>query len=258
MSHISLEKSNHLARIRLQRPERQNRFTMDMLTSMGQIFADVEADPQLRCSLITSAGSDFCLGAEVSEVVPAWASGKSPFGVGQINPMGVSGPKRSKPLVVVVQGGCHMLGLELALAADICIAADTTQFAFDEIHFGTYPFGGGLFRFIRAAGWSNAMRYSLTGDAFDAAQAHRMHLVSQVCAAQEAEQIGLDIATRISQAAPLALRAAIGQAMAWADGGDVAGFARSIPDILQLLQSHDTSEALDARMKQRPPVFVGR
>lgn len=260
MSAIYVEHSGHLAHIQLNRPERENRFTMEMFTALGQMLADVEADPRLRCTLITGAGAHFCAGAEVAEVVPAWASGRSPFGPGQINPMGIgTGPKRSKPLVVVVQGHCHLAGLELALSADICIAADDAHFAFQEIALGTYPFAGGLFRFIRAAGWSNAMRYCLTGDAFDAEQALRMNLVSQVGrGTPEALRIGTELATRISRAAPLALHAAIGQAQAWADGGDIAGLARSIPDILLLLQSRDVAEALQAHAAGRQAVFEGR
>ena len=62
----------------------------------------------------------------------------------------------------MVQGQCYNAGLELALASDICVATDNGRFAFHEMRFGVYPFGGGLFRLIRAAGWAAAMRYSLT------------------------------------------------------------------------------------------------
>jgi enoyl-CoA hydratase len=113
----------------------------------------------------------FSLGIDVPDVLPSWASGNSPFEAHHVNPFGTTGPKRRKPLIVVVQGQCFNAGLELALAADIVIGADNARFAFHEIHFGVHPYGGGLFRMIRAAGWNAAMRYSLTGAEFSAADA---------------------------------------------------------------------------------------
>ncbi len=99
----------------------------------------------------------------MEDLIPAWARGVNPFRGAQINPMGVSGPRRNKPLVGIVQGRVANGGLELALASDVCIAADDASFAFEEIRYGTYPIAGGLFRFIRAAGWSSAMRWFSPG-----------------------------------------------------------------------------------------------
>jgi enoyl-CoA hydratase/carnithine racemase len=226
--------------------------------SWGDLFAEAESDPGVRCVLLSGEGDDFCAGADVADVIPAWARGKNPFRTDQINPMGVSGPRRSKVFVTVVQGRVANGGLELALASDVCIAAADASFAFEEIRYGTYPIGGGLFRFIRAAGWSSAMRYALTGDTFDAPAALRMQLVAQVIPREEAETVALALALRISKGAPLALRAAIDHARAWAEGGEVAGFARSIPDMLDLLQSSDVAEAMQAMQENRAPKFTGR
>jgi enoyl-CoA hydratase/isomerase-like protein/DJ-1/PfpI family protein len=95
-----------------------------------------------------------------------------------------------------------MLALDerlIALAADIVIAADNARFAFHEIHFGVYPYGGALFRMIRAAGWNAAMRYTLTGGEFDAAEALRMNVVAQVCPLAESEATGMTLATANQQ-----------------------------------------------------------
>ena len=101
------------------------------------------------------------------------------------------------------------------------------------------------------------MRYALTGDTFDAAAALRMRLVAEVHPRADALARGLELARQITGAAPLALQAAVGQALAWAHGGDAAGFARSIPDILMLLQSSDAAEAMRAMREGRPPRFSG-
>ena len=72
------------------------------------------------------------------------------------------------------------LGIELLLAADIRSARSDVRFAQLEIQRGIYPFGGATIRLPREAGWGNAMRWLLTGDEYDAAEAHRIGLVQEV------------------------------------------------------------------------------
>ena len=257
MPSVICERLGYLAHIRLNRPDAGNRFSMEMFRELGELFTSFESDPQIRCTLVTANGADFSLGVDVPEVLPCWAAGKSPFADNQINPFGTTGPKRRKPLVVVVQGQCFNAGLELVLAADIAIAAENARFAFHEIKFGTYPFGGGLFRLIRAAGRSAAMRHSLTGDEFDAIEALRMNIAAQVCTATEAEAVGRKLAEAISSKAPLAVQAAMDQAQSWADHGEAVALTHSVPDIIRLLNSRDAQEAMRAMAEGRPPQFSG-
>ena len=252
------ERSGHLAHIRLNRPENGNRISMEMFAGLARLFTDLDADPEVRCILLGANGEDFSLGVDISDVLPAWAAGNSPFADDQVNPFGTTGPKRRKPFVTVVHGQCHNAGLELVLASDICIAADSSRFAFHETRFGVYPFGGGLFRFIRAAGWNAAMRYSLTAEEFDAATALRMNVAAMVRPRAEAEAAGVTLAQEICERAPLAVQAAIAQARTWADSGDAAALAHSIPDIIRLLNSQDASEAMRAMAEGRPARFSGQ
>jgi enoyl-CoA hydratase len=256
MPTVIYDRSGQLAHIRLNRPDNGNRFTMEMFRSLAQLFSELDADPQVHCTLLTANGEDFSLGVDVPDVLPAWAAGKSPFDANQVNPFGTTGPKRSKPLVTVVNGQCFNAGLELVFASDICIAADNARFAFHEMRFGVYPFGGGLFRFIRAAGWNAAMRYALTAEEFGADEARRMNAVALVRPSTEAA--GLALAQEIRNAAPLAVQAAFAQAQSWADGGDAAAFTHSVPDIIRLLNTRDAAEAMRAMAEGRPPVFSGR
>jgi enoyl-CoA hydratase/carnithine racemase len=158
MSNIRSARIGHVTHIQLDRPEAENRLTTAMFAALGRAFTEADDDPEVRCTLVTANGNDFCTGADVTDALPAWAVGKNPIDVDQVNPWGVTGRRRRKPLIAVVHGRCFNGGLELALASDICIAASDARFAFQEIRFGTYPFAGGVFRMIRAAGWSSAMR----------------------------------------------------------------------------------------------------
>lgn len=258
MPTVTCEHIGHLAHVRLDRPDTGNRFSMATFRELGELFTGLENNPQVRGTLLTANGTDFSLGVDVADVLPCWAAGKSPFTEDQINPFGTTGPKRRKPLVIVVQGQCFNAGLELVLACDIAIAAENARFAFHEISFGVYPFGGGLFRMIRAAGRSAAMRYSLTGDEFDASEALRMHIVAQVCAVTDAEAIGRKLADAISAKAPLAVQAAMEQAQTWADHGEATALSHSVPDITRLLNSRDAREAMRAMAEGRPAHFSGQ
>ena len=258
MPAVTCERFEHLAHVRLNRPDTGNRFSMEMLRELGELFTGFESNPQIRCTLVTANGADFSLGVDVTDVLPCWAAGKSPFTGDQINPFGTTGPRRRKPLVTVVQGQCFNAGLELVLASDIAIAAENARFAFHEIRFGVYPFGGGLFRMISAAGRSAAMRYSLTGDGFDAKEAMRMNIVAQVCAVTDAEAIGRTLAEAVSSKAPLAVQAAMEQAQTWADHGEAAALTHSVPDIIRLLNSRDAQEAMHAMAEGRPAHFSGQ
>lgn len=257
MSAIIYERSGHLAHVRLNRGGHGNRFTMEMFRRLAEILTEVDADPELRCTLVTANGADFSVGVDPTDVLPAWTAGKSPFEDHQTTPTGVTGPKRRKPLVTAVNGSCFNVGLELALASDICIAADNARFAFHEVLFGIYPFGGGLFRFIRAAGWGAAMRYSLTAEEFGAAEALNMKIVTQVGPLSEIETAAAALAQKIANAPPLAVQAALAQAQSWADKGDAAAFGHSVPDIIRLLNSDDAREAMRAMAEARLPKFSG-
>jgi enoyl-CoA hydratase/carnithine racemase len=257
MPAILCESSGHLAHVTLNRAEHGNRISMEMFRTLGEEFTALDANPAIRCILLTANGADFSLGVDVPDVLPSWALGNSPFEAHHVNPFGTTGPKRRKPLVMVVQGQCFNAGLELALAADIVIAADNARFAFHEIHFGVYPYGGGLFRMIRAAGWNAAMRYALTGAEFSATDALRMNVVAQTCPLAEAKVAGVALATAISNKAPLAVQAALAQAQIWADRGEGAALSHSVPDIVRLLISRDASEAMRAAAEGRAPVFSG-
>ncbi|MEY3625011.1 MAG: hypothetical protein RL696_392, partial [Actinomycetota bacterium] len=113
------------------------------------------------------------------------------------DPWGMSTRQVSKPVVMAIQGTCFTLGVELALASEIIVASENARFAQLEVTRGILPFGGGTIRFPQAAGWSNAMRYLLTGDSFDATEAMRMNLVNEVVAAGQEFNRALELATRI-------------------------------------------------------------
>jgi enoyl-CoA hydratase/carnithine racemase len=117
-----------------------------------------------------------------------------------------------KPVVMAVNGIAFTLSIELALAADIVIAADDVRFRQLEIGRGIMPFGGATFRAPAQLGWGNAMRFLLTAEEFGAAEALRIGLVQEVVPAGAHVQRAVDLAHLIAQQAPLGVQATLASA----------------------------------------------
>ena len=177
---------------------------------------------------------------------------------GGIDPWQVGGRRLTKPVVIAVQGTCLTLGIELMLASDIVVAADSTTFAQIEVARGILPFGGATIRFPRAAGWGNAMRWILTGDTFDAAEAHRIGLVQEVVPHGQQYARGRELAQRIAAQAPLAVQAALANANIAVRVGDAAAEAALQPELVRLMQTEDSRIGMQAFLTRQPANFIGK
>src|SRR6185436_10747774 len=124
-----------------------------------------------------------------------------------------------KPVVLAVNGIAYTLSIELALAADIVVAADDVRFRQLEIGRGILPFGGATFRAPAQLGWGNAMRFLLTAEEFGATEAHRIGLVQEVVKKGEHVARARAIARIIAKQAPLGVQTTLANARVAARGG---------------------------------------
>ncbi|MEO0605848.1 MAG: crotonase/enoyl-CoA hydratase family protein, partial [Myxococcota bacterium] len=180
MSRIQVTVSDHVHHLALDRADKRNAFDKQMLRELGGALTACEDDPDGRVTVLTANGGHFTAGLDLAEVGPAVQSGDALFPPESVDPLSIGPRRRTKPLVMAVQGYCLTIGIELILAADICIADSDAIFGQIEINRGIFPFGGATVRLPQVAGWGNAMRWLLTGDRFDAAEAHRIGLVQEV------------------------------------------------------------------------------
>jgi enoyl-CoA hydratase/carnithine racemase len=177
---------------------------------------------------------------------------------GGINPWQVSGDHISKPVVIAVQGTCYTLGIELMLASDIVVAAESATFAQIEVARGILPFGGATIRLPRAVGWGNAMRWMLTGDTFDAAEALRIGLVQEVVPHGQQFDRALELAHRVAAQAPLAVQSALANARTAIRNGDAAAEAALQPELVRLASTEDAAIGMTAFATRTAAEFVGR
>ena len=252
---ITTEVRDHVLLIGLNRPEKLNAADEELLHGLAMAYGQLDSDPNLWVGLVFAHGDHFTAGLDLMDVGPKLAAGKlSLVPEGGLDPWGMSTKQVSKPVVMATRGTCFTLGVELALASDIVIAASDSKFAQLEVARAILPFGGGTVRFPRVAGHANAMRYLLTGDSFGAEEAHRMNLVTEVVAPGAEFDRALELAKSISAQAPLAVQATLASARA----SDVEAEKQEVFKRLSaLMQTKDVQRGLQAFMTKQPAKFEG-
>ena len=256
---VTRERRGNLFLIGLNRPAKRNAFDPAMLDELALAYGELERDDEARCGVLFAHGDHFTAGLDLAQVAPILLQRQTiPIPEGGIEPGGLHGARRFKPIVCALQGRCLTLGIELALASDIRVAAADTRFAQIEIKRGIYPFGGATIRFARETGWGNAMRYLLTGDEFSAEEALRIGLVQEVVPTGQQLERAIALAETVAAQAPLGVRATIASARLAQEEGEAAAIARLTPDLMQLMKSDDAREGIQSFIERRAAHFTGR
>lgn len=255
---VSREKRGQIMLIGLDRAAKRNAFDLDMLADLCLAYGEFERDREARVALIHAHGEHFTAGLDLAKVAASFAAGWQ-VPAGGCDPWGVfGGPRVSKPVVVAAQGYCYTIGIELMLASDINLCASNTRFAQMEVQRGIFPFGGATLRLHQSAGWGNAMRWLLTGDEFDAHEAHRLGLVQEVLASEELLPRALWLAGRIAAQAPLGVQATLASARQAVREGEAAAAVDLHATVTRLMASEDAQEGVRAMLERRPGDFKGR
>lgn len=255
---LTTEKRGHIFLMGLNRADKRNAFNLSMIRALSRAYTELSENNDLWCGVVFAHGDHFTGGLDLPDVAPILMTGENPVADGDVDPWGITGPRCTKPVVVAVQGTCLTAGIELALAADITVAAENTKFAQIEVQRGIMPLGGATFRFPQVAGWGNAMRYILTGDSFNAPEALRLGVIQEIVETGGQRKRAIEIAETIAAQAPLAVQATLANArLALAEGNAAAGAA--FPEVIrQLASTEDAGEGMASFMERRPPKFQGR
>ncbi|WP_104176909.1 crotonase/enoyl-CoA hydratase family protein [Cryobacterium sp. Y50] len=256
---ILTERRGHILLIGFNRPEKRNAADFALLQQLALAYGELDRDPELRVGLVYAVGEHFTAGLDLADIGPRLGpAGLEMVPEGGINPWQVDGESLCKPVVIAVQGTCLTLGIELMLASDIVVAAESTRFGQIEVARGILPFGGATIRFPRAAGWGNAMRWLLTGDLFDAAEAYRLGLVQEIVPDGTQFDRALELAEKIAAQAPLAIQATLVNARLAQREGAASAEQELQPALARLVQTEDSRIGMQSFLTRTPAVFVGR
>jgi enoyl-CoA hydratase len=255
---VTTEKRGHVLLVGLDRAKKRNAFDLAMYHALARAYADYDKDPELRAAVLFAHGEHFTAGLDLVAFAPVFASGVWSVPEGALDPVALTGPRVSKPIVAAVQGTCLTIGIELLLATDIRVASRTARFGQIEIKRGIYPVGGATMRLPREVGWGNAMRWLLTADELPAEEAHRIGFVQELTDPGKELERALAIAETIADQAPLGVRATLTSARLAQDEGDEVAAKRLLPDLQPILASEDMKEGLQSFIERRKARFTGK
>ncbi|MFE1234215.1 enoyl-CoA hydratase/isomerase family protein [Streptomyces sp. NPDC059442] len=261
---LSLRVEDGIAVLTLCRPEKLNGWSWEASRQLGVLADRIRFDERVRVVLVRAEGRAFCAGIDVT--APGGAiTGRSAAertqryaeGIRWVHERFAVFARLPQPVVAAVQGYCLGFGFELALMADVRIAADDAVFALPEAGIGVSVDAGGDLRIARDAGAGWAKYLALTGRRIDAATAERLGLVQLVTPPGDLEGAARDTAREIAAAAPLAVRAIKRNVDAFADQGLAAALDRTALAAALTLTSEDAREGYAAKAARRPPRFEG-
>ncbi|WP_114395454.1 enoyl-CoA hydratase [Oleisolibacter albus] len=193
---ILVETRGPVGIIRLNRPKALNALSDGLVTDMEKALNVFEDDGSIRVIIVTGSEKAFAAGADIKEM--AGFSHMDAYLRDFITKKWGRLATCRKPTIAAVSGYALGGGCELAMMADIIIAADTAKFGQPEITIGTLPGAGGTQRLTRAIGKAKAMEMCLTGRMMDAAEAERSGLVARVVPAAELMDEAIKLAERIA------------------------------------------------------------
>jgi enoyl-CoA hydratase/carnithine racemase len=255
---VTLERRGAVGIITLNRPDRINAIDNEVRRLLPQSLRALEDDPAIHVILLHGGEArGFCVGADITETRTPETAVTARRRVSKDAWIDAF-DKISKPIIAAVHGFCLGGGLEIALACDIRIASPDAQFSLPETGLGLIPGAGGTQRLPRLIGLSRALDLMLTGDRIDAAEAHRIGLVTRLASDRTtlvAEATAL--ADRIAARAPMATRFVKEAATAAGEVGLQAGLALERSLFALLTATQDKAEAARAFKEKRPPRFTG-
>ncbi len=194
---IIVEIEDHVALIKLNRPEALNALNLELLGELGEALAEGQKNDKVRCFVITGSEKAFAAGADIKMM--ATQSFVDVFTGDLFTPEEDAIMRIRKPIIAAVSGYALGGGCELAMMCDFIIAADTAKFGQPEVNLGVMAGMGGTQRLTKLIGRAKSMDMNLTGRFMDAAEAERSGLVSRVVPAKELMKEALSAAGKIAE-----------------------------------------------------------
>ena len=251
---ILVDRAPPIATITLNRPEARNGITARMLDELYAAVTDLAADAELRVLVLRGAGRDFCPGADLTAYTAGGQPGNDP-GAFQVSTVLHESHLVS---IAAIKGACAGAGFGWACACDLRICDDTARFNTAFLDVGISGDMGGPWLLSRIVGGAKARELYFLPGKFSAHEAERIGLVTRLVPELEFEEEVRDLAERLANAAPLALRAMKANFVDSERLGLADFIAAETARHSECGRSEDSREAFRAFVEKRKPLFQGR
>jgi len=245
----------------MNRPDRLNALNNELATALNDALGRIAGDESVRVVVITGAGRAFCAGGDLASIGKGRASGDTRA----LEPLLRAGMQAvltmrmmPHPVIAAVNGAAAGAGMNIALAADIRIAAEEATFGQNFAKIGLFPDYGGTHFLPQLVGPSKAAELFYTGDMIDAKTALRLGIVNRVAPAAQLEDEVKSLAQKIAQGPPLAIRAVKKTLFASEKEKLTAALEQEVQQQMPCYLSEDCSEGIRAFFEKRPPQFRGK
>jgi enoyl-CoA hydratase len=251
------ERRDSFAIIRLNRPEKFNALSREMILALTNIFKTLGSEPDLRAIILTGAGDKaFCAGTDIAELTGLdkdQARAVSERGQTLCNQIENS----AVPVIAAINGIAAGGGCELALACHLRVASPNASFSLPETKLGILPGYGGTQRLAREIGRGRALEMMLTARMVNAEEAHRIGLVNRAAAAGALLREAEALAREIALLAPLAIRACLKSVTRGLELPLAEGLALEAQLFASLFATDDVREGTSAFLEKRKAFFNG-
>ena len=256
--HLRIERLGPVLRLTLDRPEAMNAMTRPMLLALESAIAQASQDASVRVLVLTGSGKAFCAGADLKSFKAGLEveAGERDFLEVASDAIGAVAAC-PKPVIAALNGVTLAGGLELAMAADILIAAETARIGDAHANFGMYPGAGGAAVLPRLLPRGMAMYLLFTGKTLSAQQMQSHGFVAEVHPPELLADATLELANLIATRSPAGLRRMKGVARASADKRQADALFHEQVMAREHIRSWDMAEGLQAFAERRTPMFRG-
>lgn len=262
MSDLLFEKEGEVGIVTLNRPDKMNAFSIDMIKGLLDYFSKAELDDSIRAIILTGSGKGFCTGADLGGGAAIRDDFMTPVGMRlsafTYEKLFFSMMTIEKPIITAVNGTAAGAGLNIALAGDLIIAAAGTKFIQVFVRRGLYPDAGGCFILPRLVGLAKAKELMFFGDDLYAKDALKIGLINKVVPKDKLMEEAMAMAKRLASGPTRAIgmmKKLLNRSFEL-DIQSVLEFEAAFQGIL--VSTDDVREGISSFLEKRPPKFAGK
>jgi enoyl-CoA hydratase len=262
---VIVERDGPVLLVTLNRPERKNAVNSEVMCRLYDAWLELDRDDALRVAILTGRGDTFCAGMDLAEIgrLRSGAGGDPWIDRVRREPHVIFGAwlkthRPTKPVILAVEGFARAGGTEILQGTDIRVAGESARFGLTEVQRSLFPMAGSTVRLRRQIPYAIAAEMLLTGEDLPARRAYELGLVNHLVPDGQALARAREIARRIAENGPLAVRAILATLRETEALPEAQAFEIEQRHGMPVMTSEDAVEGPRAFLEKRKPVFKGR